>query len=150
MNSTKWSYLIVNKFVLLSLIKSVHYQTYVKYQIKSPSSHCYSAGFLCISLSCAYHCWCWLLHFWFGKISPQGQRIIYTPDRTKEIEAWGGYREKCDCVTVGGLQHGTLSQESRFCYIFVLFLLCLHLSLAGEFGDHGCVGVAAIQFVARY
>ena len=34
--STKQSYLIVIKFVLLSLIKSVHYQTYVKYQIKSP------------------------------------------------------------------------------------------------------------------
>ena len=41
----------------------------------APSSHCYSAGFLCIPYClCAYHCWCWLLRLWLGKISPQRQQ----------------------------------------------------------------------------
>ena len=75
LNSTKWSYHVVIKFVLLSLIKTVHYQTYVKYQIKSPRLHFYFAGFLCITYClCAYYCWYWLLRIWFGKTSPAGHQ----------------------------------------------------------------------------
>ena len=85
--STKRSYVVVIKFVLLSLIKSVHYQTYVKYQIKSPSSHCNIAGFLCITYClCAYHCWCWLLRFWLGKTSPSGQQIIYIGSKRQQTQ----------------------------------------------------------------
>ena len=50
----------------------------IKKKIKSPSSHCYSAGLLRITYClCAYHCKCWLLRFWLGKMSPQGKQIIY-------------------------------------------------------------------------
>ena len=53
----------------------VHYPTYVKYKIKSPRSHFYFAGFLCITYClCAYYCWCWLLRIWFGKTSPAGHQ----------------------------------------------------------------------------
>ena len=53
--------------------------TYVKYQLKSPRSHFYFAGFLCITYClCAYYCWCWLLRIWIGKTSPAGHQLFYT------------------------------------------------------------------------
>ena len=64
-----------NKSCWTSIILHSPISTYVKYQLKSPRSHFYFAGFLCITYClCAYYCWCWLLRIWFGKTSPAGHQ----------------------------------------------------------------------------